>query len=193
MKNKIIKVWIEEGCIPECGCAATCPMVFRYPTSEEYRNGDHSSLVLGSCRVDGIDSRNELERSPLIGDLGVKFYDKIIDAAYGCPVEVIKYEVGITPNSGVRRKHTNYLRIIWVNSAAIGTFLGAMLISFVVVGLISSYTHSGILGICGAYGSGTAIVIMWSVLLSGTLAGIWLAMRARRRVGEFFRKKTGKH
>ncbi len=60
----IKKVWIEEGCI-SCGlCESVCPEVFEMP--------DEAIVIEGADPAS-----NE---------------DGIIEAAEGCPVEVIKYE-----------------------------------------------------------------------------------------------------
>ncbi len=62
----ISKVWIEEGCIA-CGlCEDTCPEVFEMED-------------IAVVKADAVFDGNE---------------DAIIEAAEGCPVEVIKYEVG---------------------------------------------------------------------------------------------------
>jgi ferredoxin len=63
----ISRVWIEEGCII-CACAETCcPEVFKVDL-------ELNTVVV----VDGVDFS--------------KYEQGIIDAAYSCPVEVIKYE-----------------------------------------------------------------------------------------------------
>jgi len=62
----ISKVWIEEGCTA-CGlCEDTCPEVFEMED-------------IAVVKADAVFDGNE---------------DAIIEAAEGCPVEVIKYEVG---------------------------------------------------------------------------------------------------
>ncbi len=60
----ITKVWIEEGCT-SCGlCEATCPEVFKVE--------DLATVI------EGVNFND--------------FEEEIIEAADGCPVEVIKYE-----------------------------------------------------------------------------------------------------
>ena len=60
----ISKVWIEEGCTA-CGlCEDTCPEVFEMED-------------IAVVKADAVFDENE---------------DAIIEAAEGCPVEVIKYE-----------------------------------------------------------------------------------------------------
>lgn len=60
----ITKVWIEEGCT-SCGlCEATCPEVFKVEDLAEV--------------IEGVNFND--------------FEEGIIEAADGCPVEVIKYE-----------------------------------------------------------------------------------------------------
>ncbi len=60
----ITKVWIEEGCT-SCGlCEATCPEVFKVE--------DLATVI------EGVNFND--------------FEEGIIEAADGCPVEVIKYE-----------------------------------------------------------------------------------------------------
>lgn len=60
----ISKVWIEEGCTA-CGlCEDTCPEVFEMED-------------IAVVKADAVFDGNE---------------DAIIEAAEGCPVEVIKYE-----------------------------------------------------------------------------------------------------
>jgi len=89
----IKSVWIEDGCIPACSCAIICPQVFRFPTEEEYKSENYSSKVIGSARVDGSDSQNDMERSELIGNVGIVCFDKILEAADACPVNVIKFNM----------------------------------------------------------------------------------------------------
>ena len=61
----ITRVWIEKGCI-SCGNSEdNCPEVFKLK--------DGMATVLGNDDYSGLE-------------------EKIIDAAEGCPVEVIKYE-----------------------------------------------------------------------------------------------------
>ncbi|MBI4244575.1 MAG: ferredoxin [Planctomycetes bacterium] len=68
-KGKVISVWIEPGCIVCDLCEDTCTEVFKV-------NPD-TSVVLS----DNLSKWAQLS-------------EKIIDAAVGCPVNVIKYKVG---------------------------------------------------------------------------------------------------
>ena len=80
----ITKVWIEEGCIVCNACETTCPEVFNVT--------EDSCTIRADVRVDGKDTTNLTEQSPLSGDLGEELADQIEEAAEGCPVEVIKFE-----------------------------------------------------------------------------------------------------
>ncbi len=80
----ITKVWIEEGCIVCNACETTCPEVFNVT--------EDSCTIRAEVRVDGQDTTNLTEQSPLSGNLGEELADQIEEAAEGCPVEVIKFE-----------------------------------------------------------------------------------------------------
>ncbi len=80
----ITKVWIEEGCIVCNACETTCPEVFNVT--------EDSCLIRAEVRIDGLEDTNLQTRSGLSGALGSELEDQIIEAAEGCPVEVIKYE-----------------------------------------------------------------------------------------------------
>ena len=82
----ITKVWIEEGCIVCNACETTCPEVFNVT--------EDSCLIRAEVRSDGTQDTNLQARSPLAGGTGAELEDQIIEAAEGCPVEVIKYEKG---------------------------------------------------------------------------------------------------
>ena len=77
-------VWIEEGCIVCNACDATCPDVFAVT--------DTSSTIKASVRQDGKENENRDEKSPLKVELQVSLEADIMEAAAGCPVEVIQYE-----------------------------------------------------------------------------------------------------
>ncbi len=81
---KITKVWIEEGCIVCNACEAECPDVFHVTAD--------SCHIKADSRVDGVENENRAGKSPVKGDLGTQLYEKIVAAAAGCPVDVIKYE-----------------------------------------------------------------------------------------------------
>jgi ferredoxin len=80
----ITRVWIEEGCIVCNACETTCPEVFNVT--------EDSCTIRAEVRVDGQDTTNLTEKSPLSGSLGEELADQIEEAAEGCPVEVIKFE-----------------------------------------------------------------------------------------------------
>ena len=81
----ITQVWIEEGCIPCGACAHISPNVFAITDAWD------TAIVRGLARVDSIDSRNEVERSPLRIGFAAAETDAIREAAEGCPVEVIRF------------------------------------------------------------------------------------------------------
>ncbi len=81
---RITKVWIEDGCIVCNACEAECPDVFHVTAD--------SCHIKADSRVDGKEDENRAGKSPLKGDLGVDQFSKIVAAAAGCPVNVIKYD-----------------------------------------------------------------------------------------------------
>jgi NADH-quinone oxidoreductase subunit C len=81
---KITRIWIEEGCIVCNACEAECPDVFHVTAD--------SCHIKADSRVDGKEDENRAAKSAVKGDLGQVQYDKIVAAAAGCPVNVIKYE-----------------------------------------------------------------------------------------------------
>lgn len=82
----ITSVWIEEGCIVCNACETTCPEVFNVT--------EDSCFIRAEVRVDGKFDHNLTARSPLSGSFGKELEDQIIEAAEGCPVEVIKFTKG---------------------------------------------------------------------------------------------------
>ncbi len=80
----ITRVWIEEGCIVCNACETTCPEVFHVT--------EDTCHILGDVRSDHQNDTNRDARSPLVGSIGIDHEDQIIEAAEGCPVEVIKFE-----------------------------------------------------------------------------------------------------
>jgi NADH-quinone oxidoreductase subunit C len=81
---RITKVWIEEGCIVCNACEAECGEVFHVTAD--------SCHIKADSRVDGKEDENRAAKSPVKGDMGAELHDKIVAAAAGCPVNVIKYE-----------------------------------------------------------------------------------------------------
>lgn len=79
----ITKVWIDDGCIVCNACETTCPEVFHVT--------EDTCVIRGEVRVDGKKDSNLAEQTPLTGTVGADLADQIIEAAEGCPVEVIKY------------------------------------------------------------------------------------------------------
>ena len=80
----IKSVWIEEGCIMCNACDAECPDVFLVT--------DSTCVIRGDIRVDGKESENRSEKSPLKAEFQTSMESGIKAAADGCPVEVIKYD-----------------------------------------------------------------------------------------------------
>lgn len=79
----ITKVWIDEGCIVCNACETACPEVFNVT--------EDSCTIRPEVRVDAANDENRVAQSPLAGDFGNELEDQIIEAAEGCPVEVIKF------------------------------------------------------------------------------------------------------
>ncbi len=82
----IARVWIEEGCIVCNACETTCPEVFHVT--------EDTCHILGGVRTDGQDSTNLEEKTGLSAGPATELETQIIEAAEGCPVEVIKFEKG---------------------------------------------------------------------------------------------------
>ena len=93
---QITMVWIEEGCITCDACEETAPDVFHVQ--------DDSCFIRPEVRLDGGFNTNEDSKSGLSGSLGADLFDDIIDAAEGCPVDVIKYA---TDEDGVSAEATD--------------------------------------------------------------------------------------
>jgi ferredoxin len=79
----ITSVWIEDGCIVCNACETTCPEVFA--VTEE------TCKIRSEVRVDGQQDTNLDAKAALAGSFGADLADQIIEAAEGCPVEVIKF------------------------------------------------------------------------------------------------------
>jgi ferredoxin len=82
----ITKVWIEEGCIVCNACETACPEVFKVT--------EDTCHIRADVRSDGGEDQNKDAQSPLKGATGADLEDQIVEAAEGCPVEVIKFEKG---------------------------------------------------------------------------------------------------
>ena len=82
---QIATVWIEEGCITCDACQEACPEVFSVQ--------DDSCFIIADVRSDGKFDQNE-SQSPIKMEFGTELHGDIIDAAEGCPVDVIKYTEG---------------------------------------------------------------------------------------------------
>ena len=80
---QITMVWIEEGCIVCDACEEAAPDVFHVQ--------DDSCFIKAEVRLDGGFNTNEDSKSGLSGSIGSDLFDDIVDAAEGCPVDVIKY------------------------------------------------------------------------------------------------------
>ncbi|MEK7415821.1 MAG: ferredoxin [Planctomycetota bacterium] len=81
----IAKVWIEDGCIVCNACETACPEVFRVT--------EDSCHIRAEVRTDATEDTN-MEGKVGLTSPGSELEDQIIEAAEGCPVEVIKYEKG---------------------------------------------------------------------------------------------------
>ena len=92
---QIASVWIEEGCITCDACQETCPEVFHVT--------DDSCFIIADVRSDGKFDQNE-GKSLLKAEMGSSLFEDIVDAAEGCPVDVIIYttaEDGDAPSEEV--------------------------------------------------------------------------------------------
>ncbi|TVR44296.1 MAG: ferredoxin [Planctomycetota bacterium] len=81
----VTKVWIEEGCIVCNACETACPEVFLVT--------EDTCMIRAEVREDGQETENRDEKAPLKAEAGEELADAIEEAAEGCPVEVIKFEV----------------------------------------------------------------------------------------------------
>jgi len=80
----ITKVWIEDGCIVCNACETACPEVFHVT--------EDTCHIRSEVRADGAEDTNLEGKTPLNTTPGASLEDQIIEAAEGCPVEVIKFE-----------------------------------------------------------------------------------------------------
>lgn len=80
----IAKVWIEDGCIVCNACETACPEVFHVT--------EDTCHIRAEVRSDAIKDTNLESRASLTAATGSDLEDQIIEAAEGCPVEVIKFE-----------------------------------------------------------------------------------------------------
>jgi ferredoxin len=78
-----IAVWIEDGCISCGACVDVAPEVFAMDAGD-------GCVVCGSARLDGRDTDNRAEKSPLKPEVAETCAEQIRDAIQGCPTEVIK-------------------------------------------------------------------------------------------------------
>lgn len=81
-------VWIEEGCIACGACPISAPAIFVIP------DADDEAVILGNARMDGMTGSNRVERSPLRAAIAAEHAAAIVEAAEGCPVDVIRIERG---------------------------------------------------------------------------------------------------
>lgn len=86
LRMAITKVWIEDGCIVCNACETACPEVFHVT--------EDTCHIRGEVREDGSEDTNLDAKGALKADTGASLEDQIIEAAEGCPVEVIKFEKG---------------------------------------------------------------------------------------------------
>ena len=80
--NKIQSVWIEDGCIFCHACESALPSVFFLPQD--------GAEILGAVRTDRKTSPNNIEKCEL-NLQGISLSEEIIEAAEGCPIEIIKF------------------------------------------------------------------------------------------------------
>ncbi|MBT7938179.1 MAG: hypothetical protein HN696_03340, partial [Euryarchaeota archaeon] len=90
--SQILSVWIEEGCITCDACQETCPEVFSVT--------DDTCFIVADARTDGKFDQNE-GQAPIKVEVGTELADDIVDAAEGCPVEVIKFTTGESTDAPV--------------------------------------------------------------------------------------------
>lgn len=76
-------VWIAEGCIACSACVDVAPEVFALDAGD-------GCLVAGVARLDGRNTSNAAERSPLRADVAEANAAAISEAIAGCPTECIK-------------------------------------------------------------------------------------------------------
>lgn len=80
----ITTVWIEDGCIVCNACETACPEVFHVT--------EDTCHIRAEAREDATEDTNLESKGVLKGDTGSSLEDQIVEAAEGCPVEVIKFE-----------------------------------------------------------------------------------------------------
>ena len=90
--SQILSVWIEEGCITCDACQETCPEVFSVT--------DDTCFIIAETRTDGKFDQNEGQAAIKV-EIGTEFAEDIVDAAEGCPVEVIKFTTGESTDAPV--------------------------------------------------------------------------------------------
>ncbi|MEO2121592.1 MAG: flavodoxin domain-containing protein [Candidatus Poseidoniia archaeon] len=90
--SQILSVWIEEGCITCDACQETCPEVFSVT--------DDTCFIIADVRTDGKFDQNEGQATIKV-EIGTELADDIVDAAEGCPVEVIKFTTGESTDAPV--------------------------------------------------------------------------------------------
>ena len=78
-------IWIQEGCISCGACVDVAPEIFAMDAGD-------GCLVRGEARVDGKDTANAVERSPLRLEIAAANATQLQDAVTGCPTECIKMQ-----------------------------------------------------------------------------------------------------
>ena len=78
-------IWIEDGCIACSACIDVAPEIFAMDAGD-------GCLVVAAARVDGRDSTNRSERSPLRPEVAAYNRIAIEDAINGCPVACLRME-----------------------------------------------------------------------------------------------------
>jgi len=78
-------IWIDEGCIACSACVDVAPEIFALDAGD-------GCLISGAARIDGINSANLIERSPLRPEMALGNAIAIEDARVGCPTACIKQQ-----------------------------------------------------------------------------------------------------
>lgn len=78
-------IWIDEGCIACGACVDVAPEIFAMDAGD-------GCLISGAARVDGKNSPNLAERSPLRPEVAEANAEALQDALVGCPTECIKQQ-----------------------------------------------------------------------------------------------------
>jgi ferredoxin len=78
-------IWIDEGCIACGACVDVAPEIFAMDAGD-------GCLIAGAARLDGKDTSNAVERSPLKPGYAEQHAAALQDAREGGPTECIKQQ-----------------------------------------------------------------------------------------------------